>query len=292
MTQESVTYLTNIGISVVLAAMLTHSWVSKGHKGPMGFWMTAAWMMVTTNCLFAARPLLADWFGRIGPTLLVTVALGIILLGAQVTAARRPAFGFIGILVIVHAALLLHFFMLDERTHWRTATNGVIWAGLSAGAFAAFRQATHFFWKSIFSPANVVLLHAIFHLMRLTLSILAGEFDWGGVAESMQLLGDLEASVFIVAIYVSILVSTMRKDDEELANARVEMATLSGLLPICAWCKKVRDDDGYWRQVEEYLKLHTHVDFTHSICSSCESRFIEESKRKGELPPDSAPGVN
>jgi hypothetical protein len=92
--------------------------------------------------------------------------------------------------------------------------------------------------------------------------------------------------MFVVAIYVSILEATMRKDDEELANTRVEMATLSGLLPICAWCKKVRDDDGYWKQVEDYFSAHTHVDFTHSICTTCETRIIEETKkRRGE--PDS-----
>ena len=76
----------------------------------------------------------------------------------------------------------------------------------------------------------------------------------------------------------------MRQDDEELASARVEMATLSGLLPICAWCKKVRDDDGYWKQVEDYFSQRTHVDFTHSICTSCEAKIAEESKlrRKGD----------
>ena len=44
---------------------------------------------------------------------------------------------------------------------------------------------------------------------------------------------------------------------------------LSGLLPICASCKRVRDDRGYWQQVEEYLGMHSEAQFTHSICSKC-----------------------
>jgi hypothetical protein len=40
----------------------------------------------------------------------------------------------------------------------------------------------------------------------------------------------------------------------------------SGLLPICASCKKVRDDNGYWNQIEAYIKVHSEADFTHSIC--------------------------
>jgi prepilin signal peptidase PulO-like enzyme (type II secretory pathway) len=286
LTQESVTYLTGIGISVVLASMLSHSWISKGRTGPMGFWMTAAWMMVLTNCLFAARQVLPFWVGRIFPTGLVTVALGVLLLGANVTAGRKPGIRTAGVMVLVHAVLLAFFLTLDQPTHWRTVSNGAIWAGLSFATFLAFRNGPEYFWKAVFSPANVMLTHALFHIVRLLLSLLSGQFAWAAMLDGLQVIGDLEASMFVVAIYVSILVATMRKDDEELANTRVEMATLSGLLPICAWCKKVRDDDGYWKQVEDYFSAHTHVDFTHSICTTCETRIIEETKkRRGE--PDS-----
>ena len=280
LTQESVTYLTSIGISVVLAAMLSHSWISKGRKGPMGFWMTAAWMMVLTNSLFAARPVLLFWVGRIFPTGLVTVALGILLLGANVTAGRKPGVRTVGVVVLMHVLHLAFFLTLDQPTHWRTVSNGAIWAGLSFATFMAFRNGPEYFWKAVFSPANVMLIHALFHTVRLLLSVLSGQFAWAAMLDGLQVIGDLEASMFVVAIYVSILVATMRKDDEELANTRVEMATLSGLLPICAWCKKVRDDDGYWKQVEDYFSAHTHVDFTHSICTTCETRIIEETKRR------------
>jgi len=285
LTQESVTYLTSIGISVVLAAMLSHSWISKGRKGPMGFWMTAAWMMVLTNSLFAARPVLLFWVGRIFPTGLVTVALGILLLGANVTAGRKPGVRTVGVVVLVHVLHLAFFLTLDQPTHWRTVSNGAIWAGLSFATFMAFRNGPEYFWKAVFSPANVMLIHALFHTVRLLLSVLSGQFAWAAMLDGLQVIGDLEASMFVVAIYVSILVATMRMDDEELANTRVEMATLSGLLPICAWCKKVRDDDGYWKQVEDYFSAHTHVDFTHSICTTCETRIIEETRRRGGSDP-------
>ena len=285
MTQESVTYLTNIGISIVLAAMLSHSWMSKGRKGPMGFWMTAAWMMVLTNCLFAARPVMPFWIGRIFPTGLVTVALGVLLLGAQVTAGRKPGMRIAGIVVLAHGLLLAFFLTLEQPTYWRTVSNGAIWAGLSFATCMAFRNGPEYYWKAVFSPSNVMLIHALFHSVRLLLSVLSGQFEWAAMLDGLQVIGDLEASMFVVAIYVSILVATMRKDDEELANARVEMATLSGLLPICAWCKKVRDDDGYWKQVEDYFSSRTHVDFTHSICTTCETRIIEETRRRGGSDP-------
>jgi len=44
---------------------------------------------------------------------------------------------------------------------------------------------------------------------------------------------------------------------------------LTGLLPICAWCKKVRNDEGYWQKVEDYLASRSGLKFTHGICSDC-----------------------
>jgi hypothetical protein len=55
----------------------------------------------------------------------------------------------------------------------------------------------------------------------------------------------------------------------ELKEALNRIRTLKGLIPICAWCKKVRDDQGYWKRVEKYIEEHSEASFTHSICPRC-----------------------
>ncbi len=60
-----------------------------------------------------------------------------------------------------------------------------------------------------------------------------------------------------------------RRVSRHLADALDHVRALQGLLPICAWCKRIRDDEGYWNQVEAYLHKQTGVDFTHSICPEC-----------------------
>ena len=55
----------------------------------------------------------------------------------------------------------------------------------------------------------------------------------------------------------------------DLRRALDEVTTLRGLIPICAWCKKVRDDHGYWQQLEEFLCERTQATFTHGICADC-----------------------
>lgn len=56
---------------------------------------------------------------------------------------------------------------------------------------------------------------------------------------------------------------------EELRKAMDEIKTLRGLIPICAWCKKIRDDRGYWDQLEVYLSKHSEAIFSHGLCPDC-----------------------
>ncbi len=60
-----------------------------------------------------------------------------------------------------------------------------------------------------------------------------------------------------------------------LQDALAKVRTLKGLLPICASCKKVRDDKGYWHQVEVYIRDRSEAEFSHGICPECEQRYYE-----------------
>ena len=62
----------------------------------------------------------------------------------------------------------------------------------------------------------------------------------------------------------------------ELRKALKEVKTLRGFLPICASCKKVRDDRGYWNQIETYLRDHSEAEFSHSICPECARRLYPD----------------
>src|SRR5215469_3167910 len=61
----------------------------------------------------------------------------------------------------------------------------------------------------------------------------------------------------------------------ELQAALAQVRTLRGLIPICAWCKKIRNDQGYWEQLELFIKNHSEADFTHGMCPDCARRQRE-----------------
>jgi hypothetical protein len=81
-----------------------------------------------------------------------------------------------------------------------------------------------------------------------------------------------------VGVFVSsaLLISRLKGDmlremklNADLQAALAEVKQLSGLLPICAWCKRIRNNEGEWQQIEEYITVHSEADFTHGICPDC-----------------------
>ncbi len=73
---------------------------------------------------------------------------------------------------------------------------------------------------------------------------------------------------------------------KELKEALSSIKTLRGLIPICASCKKIRDDEGYWQQLETYLQRHSDAEFTHGLCPHCAKHFFAQIKNNGRSPKD------
>jgi response regulator RpfG family c-di-GMP phosphodiesterase len=77
------------------------------------------------------------------------------------------------------------------------------------------------------------------------------------------------------------LEKTLRQKNRELLETLAQVKQLKGLLPICMFCKKIRNDENYWQQIEDYLAKHTEADFSHSICPEClEKHYPDHVKRK------------
>lgn len=72
--------------------------------------------------------------------------------------------------------------------------------------------------------------------------------------------------------------------NERILKTLAEVKTLSGLLPICASCKNIRDDKGYWRKLESYLSEHSDAEFTHGICQDCAESLYPDIYKKGTHP--------
>jgi PAS domain S-box-containing protein len=74
----------------------------------------------------------------------------------------------------------------------------------------------------------------------------------------------------------------------ELRNALGEIRTLKGILPICSSCKKIRDDQGYWNQIEAYIREHSYAQFSHGICPDCARALYPDFVDQEDFPPEKA----
>jgi hypothetical protein len=63
-----------------------------------------------------------------------------------------------------------------------------------------------------------------------------------------------------------------------LEKALSEIKTLQGIIPICSICKNIRDDQGFWQQVESYISKHSQASFSHAICPECEKEYYTDLK--------------
>ncbi len=89
-------------------------------------------------------------------------------------------------------------------------------------------------------------------------------------------IGYLMANAFSQAFGIGLIMLIMQKINFDVLQSKKKIYQLHGMLPICASCKKIRDDKGYWNQIEDYLRENADIEFTHGLCEDCYKKYIAE----------------
>ncbi|MCC5025220.1 MAG: hypothetical protein J6386_21640 [Candidatus Synoicihabitans palmerolidicus] len=179
--------------------------------------------MLVADSLFAARPFLPPGFGRIAPTLLVPIGQAALLIGARVNANHPIPKQTTIAIVLFHAFALTAFYLLDPSSSWRRVVNGVVWASLAYFSYRALRESHPVFWRSTTAPAKVFAAHAGFHVFRTIFALLPITKDSGSMGTAVDIMGDLEVSFFMVALFVGLLISHRQHRNEQLSSALAEV---------------------------------------------------------------------
>ncbi|MBF9017926.1 MULTISPECIES: transporter substrate-binding domain-containing protein [unclassified Oceanispirochaeta] len=116
----------------------------------------------------------------------------------------------------------------------------------------------------------------------------------GDIIRTILIVAGIAAVILLIILRWNRLlrkeIDTRKKAEKELKAAFEDIKTLTGLLPICAHCKNIRDDKGYWKKIESYFEDHTEISFSHSLCPDCiselygdEDWYIKEKKEKDKI---------
>lgn len=279
MNRESLVYAINLAIGAILSALLLRHWRRADRDPVLGTWALAAVTMTAADVLFAVRPAMPWWAGRFFPTLLVTLGQAVLLIGAERATGRARHLRSMAVVVAAHAAALAAMLALDLSS-WRPVLSGLVWGGLSIAAFVTLRRSSSALRGSFAIPAFVFLAHGLFHAGRIVGAAVLASQGAESATGMVQVLGDVEVSLYMVALFASMLLAHLELRNEALQAALADVHQLSGLLPVCAWCHRVRNDDGYWTQLEQYLRARSRMQFTHGICEECVRDHLEK-----DLPP-------
>ncbi len=124
---------------------------------------------------------------------------------------------------------------------------------------------------------QVKVIHKKGHIIWLQLN--AVRIDWEGRPASLVFLYDItdhKRAEEELLQYKNRLEEMVRERTRELERALQEVKTLRGLIPVCARCKSIRDDKGYWKRMEDYLRSHSEADITHGLCPDCAKKLYPD----------------
>ncbi|HUE87752.1 MAG TPA: response regulator [Vicinamibacterales bacterium] len=121
------------------------------------------------------------------------------------------------------------------------------------------------------TPTYVVLLTSRDAAADIVEGLRAGADDYvTKPPDEDELVARVSVGVRVVALQQT-LADRVRRLEEALSNVK----QLQGLLPICSYCKRIRDDQNYWQQVESYISVHSGVQFSHSFCPDCYEKYVK-----------------
>ena len=160
---------------------------------------------------------------------------------------------------------LVAFFLFGKR-------EGIFWSALVLAGFI-FLYLNPFGWPNVYQYHVEVILRYV--TVYVIVSIIAYWFEylrqryWSGLEKKNR---ELREKHKLLIAQVADRIKAEKENEKlirELQEALENVEQLKGFLPICASCRKIRDDQGYWNQIDTYLRTHSELKFSHSICPEC-----------------------
>jgi len=232
------------------------------------------------------------WFCRITWGLVV-------ILGGSFGLLDRQVFGENANMVLLIRFILISFSVLIIAVTFSPRFKGFMDLSsclfiLSVGPFCTFL--TVMSNPSIFSPYFIGLLFAFtgvlstaglgfkYSFFTLLINLVIFEIAIGFLSPVPFMLFVLYnfflISILLIFAYISYFIELISRKNyivsAQLYDSLSQVRKLSGLLPLCASCKRIRDDKGYWKQIELYIRDHSEAEFSHGICPDCAKKLYSE----------------
>jgi hypothetical protein len=262
-------------ISAVLCLLMAYIYVARKTYPGFGSWLCGVSFHAAGMLLLALRGDIPDIFSVIGANLFLALFLVFLTRGTS---------AFVGVpqRTLVQASSMT--FLVAGAFYFTYVTPSV---SSRIVLFSAILAVYGVWLGWVIAKRIPVLLHG----MNWFLIVVVGIFVCGLVARIMltlllerdtdelmspSLVQGTSLVVFAVldvAFILGLVILNFQRVEDDLMRSMDEIKTLRGIIPICASCKKIRDDQGYWKQLEAYMRDHADVTFSHGICPECREKL-------------------
>lgn len=274
---RTLSFATGLTALVMFLCMLHITMQRRTYPG-FNYWTWAALANGVGFVLLSFRHLLPDEGTVIAANWLIGLSAVLICRGLA-RFSQKPQFNWLdSCALILSAAIFVHF------TIWQPSVTARI-------AFISFFLAIFYMRAALLTigpvtrllgQQNVLLIWALFIMSAWLLVRGVASGIWAErvyhtiAATSWQGVSFFAFMVCNILIMVGLISINGKRLENDLASADEEIKSLQGIIPVCASCNRVRDDQGFWQNVETYLKDHTGAELSHGICPECLEKLYPE----------------
>ena len=281
---RTIIFLTAFGSFAMGLALLVATRAYPSRFRGMNLWAIASLAQSVALTLLWLRDRIPDAFSIVGGNTLVILSLVVSYQAVMQFKGRRfPKLPLYSLVVFAFLASIYFAYVVPNTTARAilSSVNITIPLSLAAGTLLLDKRPkpfSHWMTGIVFLSSALVTVARLVHLIF-----------FGGTLATLFAQNPMQ-HVFFAYQFVTVTLLTfgfmlMCNDrfNTELTEALRRVKTLSGLLPICSSCKSVRDDHGYWQQIEGYVEQHSDAEFSHSICPSCARALYPSLSESTEL---------
>jgi hypothetical protein len=265
-------------ISLILCiCMIYVSWTRKTYNG-FTQWTTASILYCFALAFMSFRNILPDFISIIAANILLITGNVLIAYGLELfTKKTRRVWPYISLIISV-VILFVYFTYLSPDVSARiivVSTAIAILYGYSG--YIVYRHVPRLiddqnkFLVVVFSIQTLWLILRIVQTAFMERPIV--DFINAPAFHGITVLLFFSGNIFLV---IGLIVLNFQRVEFDLSTATAEIKTLRGIVPICSYCKNIRDDKGFWNQVDTYVTKHTEAEFSHSICPQCIAKHYPE----------------
>lgn len=262
---------------MILFIMIYVPKIVKTYSGFMN-WTYASLLFFLGSFLFALRDIVPDIISIVAANILIIVATLLLarglatFLGARQTNHLDIFFMAAGIFTVTYFT-----YQLPDASIRIASLSFLYFLITLRCVYLVYRYSPNMLSRRNWMLTSLFLLLAFFHVTR-TISLIFFRRTNNNFMESGPLGGFLFIALVVVylALCIGFIIFNSQRLEADLRNALVEVQTLEGLIPICSSCKNIRDDKGYWNQIDVYIAEHTKTKFSHGICPPCMEKLYPE----------------